>query len=325
MSQRSEERKLCVCIPTFNRCRYLLELLQNFDALYRAPGFQYLRLEMAVVVCDNGSTDDTVEVCARFPWLVYHRNQSNIGATANFKKCTEIVTSQFVWLLGDDDIVVADGVINIIHYLRENQCRSDVLFIENLSAGQKTMATVLADSSIRHVGHISRLIVRQSLIRDLAAVYDGRPRYFLYPHLLWVVAAWNRGTIEVLPFDAVIHRKAPGPPRWRARQWLSDILEMPHYAACLARQDAWLGRQALADITFGVLLKDYIGFLLFGQSSGVPHADVKQSLLTNFESMGRFVLMICWPLTWPAIAAMARRLLKSLKPSLADIDLSRHP
>ncbi len=65
----------------------------------------YSNLE--IVICDNGSTDRTREVCLRYAAsddrIRYHRNATNIGKEPNFLRVLQLATGDFfMWTCGDD-------------------------------------------------------------------------------------------------------------------------------------------------------------------------------------------------------------------------------
>jgi glycosyltransferase involved in cell wall biosynthesis len=65
----------------------------------------YTRTE--IVICDNGSTDRTREICLRYaerdPRIRYSCNPTNIGKEPNFLRVLELATGEyFLWHCGDD-------------------------------------------------------------------------------------------------------------------------------------------------------------------------------------------------------------------------------
>jgi abequosyltransferase len=73
---------LSICIPTFNRRKYLQEC---FESIITQDGFNEQDIE--IVISDNASEDDTsslvYEYMNRYSNIVYHRNEENIGADRN--------------------------------------------------------------------------------------------------------------------------------------------------------------------------------------------------------------------------------------------------
>jgi len=108
---------LSICIPTLNRADLLADMLAS------------LRLELAsladrveVVVSDNASVDATCEVLrCHQDWITWGRNESTVGFTKNLLKVTcDLATGRFVWLVGDDDLVIRGAVARVLQSLEDN-------------------------------------------------------------------------------------------------------------------------------------------------------------------------------------------------------------
>lgn len=106
---------LSICIPTYNRVRYLKELL---PAILDQADVECVE----VVVSDNASTDDTADYLRslsnqRLRWWT---NETNIGGDRNFLKCVAEARGEYVWLFGDDDIMPAGVVGMVLDFLRQH-------------------------------------------------------------------------------------------------------------------------------------------------------------------------------------------------------------
>ena len=101
--------KLAICIPTYNRARFLPETLSSI--VCQASN------DVEIVVSDNASTDNTEEVVRGFQQsfsrLKYYRWPKNMGADLNYLKVIELSVSEYCWFLGSDD-VLKDGAIRRI-------------------------------------------------------------------------------------------------------------------------------------------------------------------------------------------------------------------
>jgi glycosyltransferase involved in cell wall biosynthesis len=96
--------KVTICIPTYNRARYVREAIQSvLDQSFS---------DLEVLVSDNASTDDTAAVVASFadPRLRYHRHDRNIGIGPNHRSCAEMARTEWVGFLSDDDMYTPDHV-----------------------------------------------------------------------------------------------------------------------------------------------------------------------------------------------------------------------
>jgi abequosyltransferase len=114
---RIEDAKplLTIAIPTYNRARYLRELLSVlFDQLISEP-----RVEL--IISDNASPDETPDVIAEFQQrglrLRNIRNETNIGADCNFLQCFEQARGKYVWIFGDDDILPSGSLTVVLKLL----------------------------------------------------------------------------------------------------------------------------------------------------------------------------------------------------------------
>ena len=107
---------LSICIPTYNRLPYLRELLDML--LSQVECLQHGILE--VIVSDNTSTDGTTDFCKGLnrPFLRVWVNEENIGGDRNFIKCIREARGEYVWLIGDDDILADAAVERVVRFLQ---------------------------------------------------------------------------------------------------------------------------------------------------------------------------------------------------------------
>ena len=113
--QKQAKPLLTIAIPTYNRSAYLRELLSIlFDQLVQEP-----RVEL--IISDNASPDDSPEVVGEYQRrgleIRYIRNTTNVGADANFLQCFDQARAKYVWIFGDDDVIVPGGVAAVLSCL----------------------------------------------------------------------------------------------------------------------------------------------------------------------------------------------------------------
>jgi glycosyltransferase involved in cell wall biosynthesis len=95
------ERKGLVSIglPVYNGARYLRPTL---DALLAQT---YERFEL--IISDNASTDETPGICREYTAcdtrIQYHRNDTNLGQLANFKRVMDLARGEYFMLAADHD------------------------------------------------------------------------------------------------------------------------------------------------------------------------------------------------------------------------------
>lgn len=77
--------------------------------------------KMEIIISDNCSTDDTQQIVedaiADGFECRYIRNESNLGMDGNFVSCFRKAQGRYVWLLGDDDTIIIDSLVQIVELL----------------------------------------------------------------------------------------------------------------------------------------------------------------------------------------------------------------
>lgn len=125
-SQYSKKPILSVCIPTYNRPEDLKQLLESFlDAPLEQIEF---------VVADNGTRSQTEPVLSEFKEKGFNIipifQEENIGVPKNLLSALRAGTGEYLWLMGDDDIVVSENIPEMLSSLK---AASPDVFIVNFS------------------------------------------------------------------------------------------------------------------------------------------------------------------------------------------------
>jgi hypothetical protein len=122
---------LSVGIPTYNRARLLESALRSLVSQVREAGEK-----VELIVSDNCSTDDTADVVRKARELVpirYRRNDRNLGLARNVLGiANELATGEFVWMIGDDELVMPGAVRRILGVL-EKHSEVDYVFVNTCS------------------------------------------------------------------------------------------------------------------------------------------------------------------------------------------------
>lgn len=123
---------LTIAIPTWNRSKTLDGALSHL-----LPQMQKLYQFVDIVISNNCSTDNTTEIIKewinKYPnieFTVYNQSE-NTGFFGNIKKCKELASGQFVWILSDDDFVNENVLSNVIKVLKENYSTLGILYLNN--------------------------------------------------------------------------------------------------------------------------------------------------------------------------------------------------
>lgn len=96
--------RLSICVATFNRAEPLRETLQRISEELR--GAEYCD-QCEIVVADNASTDASEQVIRSFDdrFVVYVKQNKNIGWERNFNSAVEAARGTYCWLMPDDDLL----------------------------------------------------------------------------------------------------------------------------------------------------------------------------------------------------------------------------
>ncbi len=100
---------LSICVPTFNRVAQLDRLLASIVKQKQSSLIE-------VCISDNCSTDETEDIVKKYKaslHINYRKNLSNIGFARNYLNVIGLAVGQFLWVVGDDDIII-DGALDYL-------------------------------------------------------------------------------------------------------------------------------------------------------------------------------------------------------------------
>lgn len=103
---------ISVCIATYNGANYIQRQLESIIA--------QLSSEDEVVISDDGSTDDTLEIIQSMssPLIKIYHNSDDHGYTPNFENALRHATGDYIFLSDQDDIWHPDKVRICMQYLQ---------------------------------------------------------------------------------------------------------------------------------------------------------------------------------------------------------------
>jgi len=110
--------KISICIPTYNRAKHLANCLQSI-----ALNKNRSKIDFEVCVSDNFSTDNTEDIvrdAQKNVPIIYHKNASNIGRVRNYLNVVDIAKGDFIWLIGDDDLLLQNALYDLDKLISKN-------------------------------------------------------------------------------------------------------------------------------------------------------------------------------------------------------------
>lgn len=119
---------LSICIPTYNRTKNLENCL---NSIFVASKKSNLKIE--VCVSDNCSEENTFSVIKKYNEkirIVFNKNNKNIGYGKNSLKSVSMATGEFVWMLGNDDLILPN-TFNVFQNLTDAHSEVDFFYINS--------------------------------------------------------------------------------------------------------------------------------------------------------------------------------------------------
>lgn len=143
----SKNPLLSICIPTYNRKKYLKESIEN---IIHQDWFNQEDIE--IVISDNSSIDETPSLVRdyqkKYGNIKYFRNETNIGADRNILKVLQLWTWMYLWWVSDDDIMLPWSLALVMAHLLQNHDDDIWLFQTNFSLFNEDMRTFFQESYI---------------------------------------------------------------------------------------------------------------------------------------------------------------------------------
>lgn len=131
--------RISIAMATYNGANYLQDQLDSFLYQTRPPD--------ELVVCDDGSTDETLSLLETFraqaPFAVHiHRNEARLGYAKNFERALSLCTGDIIFLSDQDDVWFCRKIAEVERIFQVRQTAFVV---------QADM--VLADQAMQPTGH----------------------------------------------------------------------------------------------------------------------------------------------------------------------------
>ena len=214
---------LTIAIPTYNRAAYLDMALASIRTCVMELD-DANRGAIEIFVSDNASTDDTPAVVARYLDLPVGRvtsirNDSNIGPDRNVRQCYLSADTPYVWILGDDDLILPGGIAKALSCLASRD--ADIVYLESYgyshNAGRKPLYAVASKRTIEYADaldfarrthvkltYISAMIVRTKV--SLTPYLDVLDDSYL-GQFGWVLQLLSKGRKFVVIDDWIVAGK----------------------------------------------------------------------------------------------------------------------
>lgn len=157
---------LTIVLPTYKRCKYVEENVRLLT-----PQLKKHIDDVSLIVTDNASNDGTSEAIKSLMTsdcdIRYNCHNTNIGAHGNFYWGIENSDSEFVFLLGDDDICSPNFLDCVIPILKDGGDTLGILHFNYMMGAADLKRVSLFNTEINNV--------------ELVETYDN-PKIFISTH-----------------------------------------------------------------------------------------------------------------------------------------------
>lgn len=193
-------KDISVVIPVYNRSLELEELFQSILELDVFPG--------ELVICEDGSPErEKIRlIVSRFKNefskngidVNYIENDRNIGFDKNLRKCIEVSSRKWAFIIGNDDVLLPKSIDVVVSYVNKNDkvdiiSRAFIRFNNDIKnplglssiSSNDTIYSLAKHSSSKYVfrtcGFIGGLVVNVNFAKKLTTnIYDGGLYYQIY-------------------------------------------------------------------------------------------------------------------------------------------------
>jgi len=158
---------LSVCITTYERADWLELNIENFIEIAKHLGHQ-----VELVVCDNCSSASTNvgDIFSKYQHhdqIAFYSNGANIGMLGNLPQTVSLARGDYVWLIGDDDIIhqgSLEKIISIIQAKEPELINLNYAYATDIKAPKKEnlkkylkTATTICQGSSSHEGLVKEI------------------------------------------------------------------------------------------------------------------------------------------------------------------------
>lgn len=138
---------LSIIIPTYNGGDYLAQNLGTLVPMMKKCDSN----EVELIIANNASIDNTEEIIMNalkeYPQIIYIKRSSNIGYMNNFAESVKESHGEFVFLLGDDDVLIP-GFIDIILSVIKTNPKISLIHWNRIDYVEKTGRTSLYNQCV---------------------------------------------------------------------------------------------------------------------------------------------------------------------------------
>ena len=177
---------LSICIPTYNRGNLLKE---NLDKIIEQILDNKLSDKVEIIISDNASSDNTSKIVSWYwyDFLMYFKNDINIGGNKNVIKVTEYAKWEYLWLLADDDCVTDFALKYVLEIIEKENF--GVMFCNTISSEKMDIQVPCNKNEYHILNWINSFL---SYLNDKNMWYKDLISYFSFYSILVIKTQYFR-------------------------------------------------------------------------------------------------------------------------------------
>lgn len=210
---KNNKPNISIALTTYNGARFLQEQLDSIYNQTMPPD--------EVVVCDDGSTDETITILREYEQrygLIYHVNTTSLGINRNFLQAIRLCHGEYIALCDQDDVWLPDKIEKTYRQLAKlpqgpavvSTQATDVdadlqtISIKKYKVNQGLSSSILFNTCSQGC----TLMMNRELVNILLALTDQYPQLIdstMYDALIGIIAA-SIGYKYNLPDKTLLYR-----------------------------------------------------------------------------------------------------------------------
>lgn len=219
--------KVSVAMCTYNGARFLQQQLDSLLAQSRRPD--------QVVICDDVSSDNTVQILQRFALKAQELgvdvklrvNPSNLGYVRNFEAALELCDGELVFLCDQDDVWMPEKIERFFQRFSQDPqlllLHADARLVDaqgqDLGCGLfESLEVTAAELAAVHAGDALTVLMRRNLVTGATAALRREllqralpvEQGWIHDEWLAMAAAASGGRVDCLEWPAIAYRQHGG-------------------------------------------------------------------------------------------------------------------
>lgn len=202
---------LHICIPTYNRARFLLESLES---IVRQFSDTSIAEQVHIFILDNQSEDDTKQVVEsfldRYANITYVIDSEKRGLAGGIAKAASMAQSEYIWIFSDDDIQQPGSIARVLRIIAEEDpdliiCNVDS-FIEKETVHQTDLLVIQSDRLLENRREVFAFLnTKFPKTIDYYTTYCSNwiLKKTVYDEYKWALETYS-SPLDLFPFPSII-------------------------------------------------------------------------------------------------------------------------